>query len=64
MEILAGMIYAEALGLKNRPKTGIQDGRGLEYLIRIVCDGTRGMANVAGMGFMYFMVMFFVIMIE
>ena len=63
LEILAGMIYAEALGLKNRPKTGIPDGRGLEYLIRIACDRTRGGANVAGMGFMYFMVMFFVMMI-
>ena len=36
------MIYAEALGLKNRPKTGIPDGRGLEYLIRMACDGTQG----------------------
>ena len=57
------MIYAEALGLKNRPKTGIPDGRRLEYLIRIAYDETRGRANVAGMCFMYFMVMFFVIMI-
>ena len=63
LEILAGMIYAETLGLKNRPKTGIPDGLGLEYLIRIACDETRGRANVAGMGFMYFMVMFFVMMI-
>ena len=63
LEILAGMIYAEALGLKNRPKTGIPDSRRLEYLIRIACDETRGRANVAGMGFMYFMVMFFVMMI-
>ena len=51
LEILAGMIYAKALGLKNRPKTGIPDGRGLEYLIRIACDRTRGRANVTGMGF-------------
>lgn len=51
LEILAGMIYAEALGLKNRPKTGIPDGRGLEYLIRMACDGTRGRVDLAGMGF-------------
>ena len=51
LEILAGMIYAEALGLKNRPKTGIPDGRGLEYLIRIACDGTRGMVALVEMGF-------------
>ena len=57
------MIYAEAFGLKNRPKTGIPDGRGLEYLMRMACDETRGRANVAGMGFMYFMVMFFVMII-
>ena len=63
LEILAGMIYAKALGLKNRPKTGIPDGRRLEYLIRIACDEARGRANVAGMGFMYFMVMLFVMMI-
>ena len=63
LEILAGMIYAKALGLKNRPKTGIPDGRRLEYLIRIACDETRGRANVTGMGFMYFMVMFFVMII-
>ena len=50
-EILSGMIYAEALGLKNQPKTGIPDGRRLEYLIRIACDETRGRANVTGMGF-------------
>ena len=49
LKILAGMIYAEALGLENRPKTGIPDGRGLEYLIRMACDGTRGMAALAGM---------------
>ena len=58
------MIYAKALGLKNRPKTGIPDGRGLEYLIRMACDETRGMVALTGMGFMYFMVMFFVMMIE
>ena len=51
LEILAGMIYAETLGLKNRPKTGIPDGRGLEYLIRMACDGTRGRATLTGMGF-------------
>ena len=51
MEILADMIYAEALGLKNRPKTDIPDGRGLEYLIRIACDETRGMVASAEMGF-------------
>ena len=51
LEILAGMIYAEAFGLKNRPKTGIPDGRGLEYLIRIACDETRGMVALAEMGF-------------
>ena len=45
------MIYAEALGLENRPKTGIPDGRGLEYLIRMACDGTRGIVALAGMGF-------------
>ena len=64
MKILAGMIYAKALGLKNRPKTGIPDGRGLEYLIRIACDRTREMVVLTGMCFMYFMVMFFVMMIE
>lgn len=64
LEILAGMIYVEAFRLKNRPKTGIPDGRGLEYLIRIACDETRGWANVTGMGFMYFMVMFFLMIIE
>lgn len=53
LEILAGMIYAEALGLKNRPKTGIPDDRGLEYLIGIACDGTRGMVTLVGMGFFY-----------
>ena len=42
LEILAGTIYVEAFRLKNRPKTGILDGRGLEYLIRIACDGTQG----------------------
>ena len=47
------MIYAEALGLKNRPKTGIPDGRGLEYLIRMACDETRGMVDLAGMSFFY-----------
>lgn len=51
LEILAGMIYAEALGLENRPKTGIPDGRGLEYLIGIACDETLGMATLTGMGF-------------
>ena len=51
MEILAGMIYAEALGLKNRPKTGIPDGLGLEDLIRMAFNETRGMAALAGMGF-------------
>ena len=51
LEILAGMIYAEALGLKNRPKTGIPDGRGLEYLIRMTCDETWGMVALVGMGF-------------
>ena len=51
LEILAGMIYAEALGLKNRPKTGIPDGRRLEYLIRMACDETRGMVTLVGMGF-------------
>ena len=45
------MIYAEALGLENRPKTGIPDGLGLEDLIRMACDGTRGMVTLAGMGF-------------
>ena len=64
LEILAGMICAKALGLKNQPKTGIPDGRRLEYLIRIACDETRGRANVTEMCFMYFMVMFFVMMIE
>ena len=44
------MIYAEALGLKNRPKTGIPDGRGLEYLIRMACDETRGMVVLIRMG--------------
>ena len=63
LEILAGMIYAKALGLKNRPKTGIPDGRGLEYLIRMACDETRGRANVAGVGFLDFLVIFFVMMI-
>ena len=51
LEILAGMIYAEALGLKNRPKTGIPDGRGLEYLIRMACDEIRGMVALAEIGF-------------
>ena len=51
LEILTGMIYAEAFGLGNRPKTGIPDGRGLEYLIRMACDETRGMVALAGMGF-------------
>ena len=51
LEILAGMIYAEALGLKKRPKTGIPDDRGLEYLVRIACDGTRRMVTLVGMGF-------------
>ena len=51
LEILAGMIYAEALGLGNRPKTGIPDGRGLEYLIRMACDETRGMVTLAGISF-------------
>lgn len=51
LEILAGMIYAEAFGLKNRPKTGTPDGRGLEYLIRMACDGTRGRATLTGIGF-------------
>ena len=50
LEILAGMIYAEALRLKNRPKTGIPDGRGLEYLIRMACDETRGRADLVGIG--------------
>lgn len=50
-EILAGMIYAEALGLKNRPKTGIPDGRGLEYLIRMACDETRWRVVLIRMGF-------------
>ena len=45
------MTYAEALGLENRPKTGIPDGRGLEYLIRMACDGTWGRATLVGMGF-------------
>ena len=45
------MIYAEALGVENRPKTGITDGRGMEYLIRIACDRTREMAALARMGF-------------
>ena len=58
------MIYAEAFGLKNRPKTGIPDGRGLEYLIRIACDEMRGRGVLARMCFVYFMVMFFVMMIE
>ena len=53
LEILAGMIYAETLGLKNRPKTGIPEGRGLEYLIRIACDETRGMVDLAGVSFFY-----------
>ena len=51
LEILAGMIYAEALGLKNRPKTGIPDGRGLKYSMRMACDETRGMVTLVGMGF-------------
>ena len=51
LEILAGMIYAEALGLGNRPKTGIPDGRGLEYLIRMACDGTLGIVILIRMGF-------------
>ena len=51
LEILAGMIYAEVLGLGNRPKMGIPDGRGLEYLIRMACDETRGMVTLVGMGF-------------
>ena len=51
LEILAGMIYAEALGLGNRPKTGIPDGRGLEYLMRMTCDGTRGMVVLIRIGF-------------
>lgn len=51
LKILASMIYAKALGLKNRPKTGIPDGRGLEYLIRIAYDETRGMVASAEMGF-------------
>lgn len=51
LEILAGMIYAEALGLKNRPKTGIPDGRGLEYSMRMACDETWGMVTLVGMGF-------------
>ena len=63
LEILAGMIYAKALGLENRPKTGIPDGRRLEYLIRIACDETRGMVALVGICFMYFMVMFFVMII-
>ena len=45
------MIYAEALGLENRPKTGIPDGRGLEYLIRIARDETRGIVTLAEVGF-------------
>ena len=51
LEILAGMIYAEAFGLKNRHKTGIPDGRGLEYLIRIACDETRGRVVLIRIGF-------------
>ena len=51
LEILAGMIYVEAFGLKNRPKTGIPDGRGLEYLMRMTCDGTRGMVVLIRMDF-------------
>ena len=51
LEILAGMIYAEAFGLKNRPKTGIPDGWGLEYLMRMTCDETRGMVILIRMGF-------------
>ena len=51
LEILADMIYAEALGLKNRPKTGIPDGRGLEYLIRMAWDETRGRVVLIRMGF-------------
>ena len=51
LEILAGMIYAEAFGLKNRPKTGNPDGRGLKYLMRMACDGTRGRATLTGIGF-------------
>ena len=50
-EILASMIYAEALGLKNWPKTGIPDGRGLKYSMRMACDETRGMVTLVGMGF-------------
>ena len=48
---MAGTIYVEAFRLKNRPKTGIPDGRGLEYLIRIACDETRGMVTLTGIGF-------------
>ena len=51
LEILAGMIYAEALGLKNRPKTGIPDDRGMEYLIGIACDKTLGRAALTGVDF-------------
>lgn len=51
LKILSGMIYAEALGLKNRPRTGIPDGRGLEYLMRMTCDETRGMVILIRMGF-------------
>ena len=51
LKILAGMIYAEAFGLKNRPKTGIPDGRGLEYLIGMACDGTRGRVVLIRIGF-------------
>ena len=45
------MTYAEALGLGNRPKTGIPDGRELEYLMRMACDETRGMVVLIRMGF-------------
>ena len=51
LEILAGMIYAEALGLGNWPKTGIPDGQGLEYLIRMACDEKRGRVVLIRMGF-------------
>lgn len=51
LEILAGMIYVEAFGLKNRPKTGIPDGRGLEYLMRMAWDEIQGMVTLVEIGF-------------
>ena len=51
LEILAGTIYVEAFRLKNRPKTGILDGRGLEYLMRMAWDEIQGMVTLVEIGF-------------